>query len=47
VLTEAKGDKTNLEDSLTVLEEKSSKILQREILALGVISPLDNKREVI
>jgi hypothetical protein len=46
VLAEAEGDEADLEDSLAVLEEKSSKMLQREMLALGVMSPLDNEQEV-
>ena len=47
VLTKAKDKEANLEDSLTLLEEKSLKILRREILALGVMNSLDSEQEFV
>jgi hypothetical protein len=47
VLAEAESEEADLEDSLALLEEKSSKMLRREMLALGVMEPLDTEQEVV
>jgi hypothetical protein len=47
VLAEAESEEADLEDRLSLLEEKSSKMLRREMLALGVMEPLDTEQEVI
>jgi hypothetical protein len=46
VLADAEAEKADLEDSLALLEEKSAKMLQREMLALGVMDSLDGDQEI-
>ena len=46
MLAEAEDEEANLEDSLALLEEKSSKMLRREMLALGVMNSLGSEQEV-
>ena len=40
------SDEAELEATLALLEEKSSNMLKREILALGVMDSLDTEKEV-
>ena len=40
------SDEAELEATLTLLEEKSSNMLKREMLALGVMDSLDIEKDV-
>jgi hypothetical protein len=40
------NDEAELEATLTLLEEKSSNMLKREMLALGVMDSLNTEKEV-
>jgi hypothetical protein len=46
VLADAEAEKADLEDSLALLEDRSSKMLRREMLALGVMDSLDSEQAV-
>jgi len=42
----AESEEADLLESLAALEDKSSRMLKREMQALGVMNPLDNEQEV-
>ena len=45
-LAAMESDEAELEATLALLEEKSSNMLKREMLALGVMDSLDTEKEV-
>jgi hypothetical protein len=46
-LAAIESDEAELEATLALLEEKSSNMLKREMLALGVMDSLDTEKEVV